>query len=980
MAYEIPSEIAYTEKIAFGLSAKQLVIAIFFAGLIYLVLVKTNFPQLIKWILGIIILVLGGAITFFKLDTFILQIIMWCKFRSLKLTPESIKSFFRVTKFEKDYFVVNKIKTAVIEVTPTNFSIKSDQEREAVIKIFQKLLQAIDFPTQYYIKTECLSIDKYLQHLNEEIVNNVDKSKKKIYSQHCKSLQEHLNNVIKSNNIINRKFYIIIPEQQGLSIQVNIIEDKIKSLGLKCKILKKEALEELISEFFKNSNQDEILSNNINDLQVGTKFHRIISAHGYPRNVEPGFLDKIITTNGDFDISIHVTPYHIETMMVNLNKELQKQRADLWNEQKRGVINPALEIKHNDTRTVLENLQKGQEKLFDVSLYINCRASSRDELDLLTRRVESELNSVLIVPKVSSFKQINGIKSIAPIGRNILKIKRNIPTNALSAFFPFTSKFLEVDQTGIWFGQNKNNIPLIIDNFKFSNPNGVILATSGAGKSYLAKLLIARHLLMGTQVIIIDPQGEYTDLVEKYKGQVIDFHTKSESIINPFDLMDKTYEEKRLFLMDLAKVMFGELSPHHKSIIDRAINSAYEKKGITDESSTWNNLPPKFEDVLAEIRSMKKKASDVTEYGIMSLENKLSIYVEGVFKFLNRHTRIELNNQLICFNIHKLPKQVQPLMMFVILDFVYSKMQNNLNRKILVIDEAWKLLSRVEDAMYILEIVKTCRKFNMGLLLINQEVEDLVRSDAGKSVLANSSYTILLKQKPSVIKDLVKIFDLSNYERDFLLTANVGEGLLRTEKDQTEIRILASEEEHKIITTNADEKLKTNGGKKMEEQKQELDFKKIAHNSIDLSTEQVKELETNGYKEISYQSEITKKEEKRFVKLREGEPTEHICLICDIIDYLRAKGLDVKFNHSGNPDIEFTFDNKKWGIEVQTGEEYLKRKKQFQKKIKLLNRDFGERWFYVLTNPDVVKFYSVYKRSTDSSNFVRVLDDYLSRK
>jgi len=980
MTYEIPSQIAYTERIAFGLTLKQLILSIFFMVLIYFVFFKTNLPIISKWILGVIILILAISLIFFKLDSFMLNFFNWITLRSFKLDNKSIQHFFKIGSFEKDYILVDKKKTAVIEVIPTNFSIKNEQERESVIKVFQKLLQAIDFPTQYYIKTESLSIDKYLEHLNKNIRNNTNKAKKKLFSEHFKALQSHLNEVIKSNDIINRKFYIVIPEKRGLSIQVKIIEDKIKSLGLNYRVLKKKELEGLIFDFFKNDNQEERLRNKSNYLQIGDKFHRVIVAHGYPRNVEAGFLDKIVTTNGDFDISIHVTPYQIETMMVNLNRELQKQRTDLWSEQKKGIINPSLEIKYNDTRNLLDNLQKGQEKLFDVSLYINCRAGNIEELNLLTNKVEAELNSVLIIPKVPSLKQINGIKSISPIGLNLLNIKRNIPTNALSAFFPFTSKFLEIDKTGIWFGQNKNNIPLIIDNFKFSNPNGVILATSGAGKSYLAKLLISRHLIMGTKVIIIDPQGEYKEIVEKYGGQVIDLDTHSDSMINPFDLMGKTYEEKRLFLMDLVKVMFGELSPHHKSIIDQAIDLAYSKMGITDDPKTWNKLPPRFGDILEQIKKMKKNSSDVTEYGILSLENKLRIYVDGVFKFLNKHTKIELNNQIVCFNIHKLPRQIQPLMMFVVLDFVYSKMQENYDRKILVIDEAWKLLSRAEDAAYILEIVKTCRKFNMGLLLINQEVEDLVKSDAGKSVLANSSYTILLKQKPSVIKDLVKIFNLSNYERDFLLTANVGEGLLRTERDQSEIKILASSKEHEFITTNADEKLKTNGGKNKMETKTkqvEIDLKKIAFNLRDLSEEQIKELKESGYTNIEYDNYVTGKSVNRLIKLREEEPAEHLCVICDIIDFLRDKGMEVNFN-SNSPDIEFIFDNKKWGIEVETGNEYLNNKNQFLAKQKMLRNTFGERWLYVVTNSEMVKFYRTYKLAVAPKNFEGVLNDHLS--
>jgi type IV secretory pathway VirB4 component len=183
------------------------------------------------------------------------------------------------------------------------------------------------------------------------------------------------------------------------------------------------------------------------------------------------------------------------------------------------------------------------------------------------------------------------------------------------------------------------------------------------------------------------------------------------------------------------------------------------------------------------------------------------MYSDGVFSFLNTQTNIDFDNNFVCFDIGGMPKQVKPVIMFLVLDYVYMKMRKSIDRKLLIIDEAWSLLSRTEDASYIFEIVKTCRKFNLGLLLINQEVEGLLTSEAGKSVLANSAYTLLMRQKPAVIEQVQETFHLSKPERDYLLTAGIGEGILLVDDDHTEIKVMASEEEHRIITTNADELL-----------------------------------------------------------------------------------------------------------------------------------------------------------------------------
>lgn len=657
--YEIPQELQYSEKIVFGLTLKQTIIVVSTGFLVHLTIFKWLVSPWIKYPIALLIVVLCVLFTFFKLDQLIKDILLWILSKRIKFFQS--KSLFSLNKFEKDFMIVNRVKTVVLEVLPMNYAIKNSEEQEGIIKVFRKLLQSIDYPTQYFMKTESLNINPYLEFLGEKVSKVVAKTNNKIFEEQFKALQNHLTTIINENKICNRKFYVIIPELHGLEIQVKIVQDKIKNLGLKSKRLTEIELEKLITAFIDAENKE--LTNNKNFLKIGDKFHRIITASGYPRMVEPGFLDKIITLEGNFDLSIHIQPKSISKTILDLNRDLQKQRSDLYSEELKNIINPSLEIKYADTRKILEELQKGKDKLFDVSLYINCRANTKEELDLLTKKVEAELNSTLIIPEIQKFKQLQGLKSVAPISNNALRVYRNITSTALSAFFPFTSKFLEIEPSGVWFGLNKNNIPIIVDPFKLSNPNGVILATSGAGKSYLAKLLISRQLLTGSQVIIIDPQGEYTDIVTKFNGQIIDLHTKSNTIINPLDLMNKSYEEKRLFLMDLMKVIFGELSPHQKSIIDKAISLSYTKKGISDDPESCKLEPPKLGDVLREIVKMKKNANEVTEYGIAALENKLELYVNGVFKFLNQHTQLKLNNQLICFNIQKLPNQVQPVIM-----------------------------------------------------------------------------------------------------------------------------------------------------------------------------------------------------------------------------------------------------------------------------------------------------------------------------
>ena len=298
-------------------------------------------------------------------------------------------------------------------------------------------------------------------------------------------------------------------------------------------------------------------------------------------------------------------------------------------------------------------------------------------------------------------------------------------------------------------------------------------------------------------------------------------------------------------------------------------------------------------------------------------------------------------------------------------------MKKDLERKILVIDEAWSLLSRAEDASYIFEIVKTCRKFNLALFLINQEVEGMLKSEAGRSVLANSSYTILMRQKPAVIENIQETFHLSNAERTFLLTAAVGEGIILMDDEHSEIRIIASEEEHKQITTNPDEILEQKKDVPKEQIPKKEVLKPIKQHSHrikvnpeerfflnkNLSLDDLKYLISKGYRKVKYTG-IEGKTEFYLIKPMKFESDTHFCLIRDIVSYLKNFTDKIKTYEINNPDIVFEAKGKEYAIEVETGKLFI-HKKKIAAKIRNLNSKFEGRWFFVLTNR---RFYPKYIR------------------
>jgi len=598
----------------------------------------------------------------------------------------------------------------------------------------------------------------------------------------------------------------------------------------------------------------------------------------------------------------------------------------------------------------------------------------------------------MVIPKTPFMKMSKAIQSIIPLAQDKLRIQRNIPSNALSACFPFTSSFLKLQEGGIMFGLNKdNNIPIIIDTYKLQNYNGLILGTSGCGKSFFVKLYILRNLLKNVKTIIIDPQGEYTELCKTHGGQLIEISQESETIINPLDLMDRDFGDKMLSLMDLFKIMCGELTEPQKNILDRVLLKIYSDKGIhPNDKSTWKNEPPTLKDLHKTLKQEKKSASRMEKVTFDALLNRLAIYAEGSFSFLNKKTNLDLQKNLICFNIVNMPSQVKPTMMYLILDFVHKKMQKDRERKLLVIDEAWTLLRYGEQANYLFELIKTARKFGLGIVIITQEVNDLLARKAGKTILANCAWKLLLRQEPTVIKEVTEKFNLNQEEQNFILTADKGEGLLFAMNDRMPTKIVASEKEYEIITTNPDElrekETKKKKNKQIEQSKEDvLKLRKNYYTRKGLNEQQTDYLKSKGYKE------------ERLIGLEKGggqiylikksndsnESIEHFFLTKLISEEIKKFTENVVEYSTFGPDVMFQIEKNgkfEWiAIEVETGKTLKKNPTALKEKTSTNNfHEHLKEWFFVLTDASLKNEYEKYHKTITRTEVKRKIREYFS--
>ena len=338
--------------------------------------------------------------------------------------------------------------------------------------------------------------------------------------------------------------------------------------------------------------------------------------------------------------------------------------------------------------------------------------------------------------------------------------------------------------------------------------NEVFLAGFGGmfiHNSYLVKLEAFRSLMFDAEVIIIDPEAEYKRLAEAINGEYITFGFDSQAKINPFDLSAVREEDenelglKILSLHSLFKVIMGQLSATEEALLDRALVLTYKMKGITADPATQKKEPPLMEDLYKTLIGMEEPESQ-------SLAARIEKFVKGGFAgIFDQHSNVDITNPFTVFSLKELEESLRPIAMFIILDYIWTKIKKEMKKRILIVDEAWYLMKYPDSANFLYSIAKRARKYYLGLTTITQDVEDFLDSEHGKAIVTNSSMQILMKQSSAAIDKVAQVFYLSEGEKHLLLSADIGEGLFFAGANHVALRVIASPEEHQLITTKPEE-------------------------------------------------------------------------------------------------------------------------------------------------------------------------------
>ncbi|MCL2445106.1 DUF87 domain-containing protein [Candidatus Saccharibacteria bacterium] len=555
-------------------------------------------------------------------------------------------------------------------------------------------------------------------------------------------------------------------------------------------------------------------------FRLGTKYGRTMYVYGYPRTLYTGWLSPLINIDEVLDISMFIYPVESAVILKNLQKKVTQLEASIaLNSEKGRIRDPETEAAINDAEELRDQLQLGAEKFFRFGLYVTIYADSLEELSYVQHTIETLFGQQMVFSKVASSQQEQGMNCTMPQCTDQLQIRRNMNTGAISTSFPFTSADL-TQEKGVLYGINMHNNGLVIfDRFSLENANMVVFAKSGAGKSFTVKLEALRSMMVGAEVVIIDPENEYQKLSDAVGGSYVRLSLSSDTRINPFDLpividtdeADDALRANLVTLHGLFRLMLGGtasgpnmvvgLTPAEEADLDQALIDTYARAGITSDPLTHRSPPPTIMNLYDTLLHMEGTGPQLAQ--------RLRKYTTGTFAgIFSQQSNVRINNQMVVFNIRDLEDELRPVAMYIVLSHIWNVVRTQQKKRMLIVDEAWQLMKYDDSANFLFSLAKRARKYHLGLTTITQDVEDFMGSKLGRAIVANSSMQLLLKQSPSAVDVLADVFKLTDEEKKRLANFPVGQGLFFAGPNHVHVQIIASETETQLVTTNPADKVK----------------------------------------------------------------------------------------------------------------------------------------------------------------------------
>ncbi|MDX6516530.1 MAG: hypothetical protein QOH73_2196 [Gaiellaceae bacterium] len=519
---------------------------------------------------------------------------------------------------------------------------------------------------------------------------------------------------------------------------------------------------------------------------------------GYPRELPLGWLAPLIKQSRDVEISLHVEPFPAELAGQRLKKQRARFESTRRLEQERGALTDlGVAAAAEDAHELASRLARGESRLLRASLYLSISAKTEEELERATERVKALAAARLLHCVPASFRALDGWLSTLPLGLDRLKLRRTFDTEALAASFPFACVEPPLEDEGVFYGLSDTGSPVVYDRFARDNYNSVVLARSGAGKSYLTKLEAHRLLCTGVQVFIVDPEDEYRALCDAVGGAYLPL--AGATTINPLDLPTGAgagaVTDRIVFLTELIDLIVRGLTGAQLAALDRAARTTYEKAGISDDPQTHGRPAPLLRDLVATLAAGNRDSK--------RLADQLEPYSEGsLSQLFNAPTSVRPEGELVCFSLRGLNEKLKPVALLLCLDAIWRSLEGPLRKRAVLVDEAWLLMREPAGASFLYRLAKSARKRWCALTTITQDAGDLLATELGQAIVANAASHILLRQAPQAIDRIAASFHLTEGEKRYLLTCPRGHGLFIVGQDRFPLQVLASPAEHPLVTSD----------------------------------------------------------------------------------------------------------------------------------------------------------------------------------
>ncbi|HEX8630712.1 MAG TPA: ATP-binding protein [Catenuloplanes sp.] len=554
-------------------------------------------------------------------------------------------------------------------------------------------------------------------------------------------------------------------------------------------------------------------------LRVGDGYAATLVVTGYPAEVGPAWLEPLLSWPGRLDLALHIEPLPAPIAATRLRNQRAKLESSRRGDAEKGKLgDPYVEAAADDAADLAQRLARGAAKLFRVGLYLTVHARSEPELLEACAQVKAAAASTLLEVQPATWRHLAGWTTTLPLCTDSLQMLRTMDTQALAAAFPLASADLpaplpgdDAPTGGVLYGVNPASNGIVWwDRWAQENYNSVVLARSGAGKSYFVKLEILRNLYQGVQAAVVDPEDEYLRLADAVGGTIVRLGTAGVKV-NPFDLpvgdtRPDALTRRGLFLHTLVAVLIGQQPPPaERAALDRSILAVYRQAGITADPGTHRRDAPLLRDLTALLDADSDPAA-------RQLAARLAPWVHGSFSDLfDAPTTHRPEGHLVVWSLRHLPDELRTVGTLLALDHIWREVDLPTQyrtgahphaRRLVVVDEAWLLMRDGEGAKFLFKMSKAGRKRNAGLTVVTQDAADVLGTDLGQAVVSNAATQVLLKQAPQAIDAVGDAFGLTAGERRLLLAARRGTGLLISGTNRTGFESISSDTEHALATTN----------------------------------------------------------------------------------------------------------------------------------------------------------------------------------